>query len=166
MKPNLSDDHFLKRELDHLNAKMISITAPPTVEAALLKAFACQQKITNAAQHKRTTFGKIAEWFAPGVAIAASVSMSVWMLLSLSLDPAQGIPTDSIGNNDAPFIALQSLEQIALEPNPRLIETQVPKMMLASMGLSVSPETANESLRAEMLVSATGQPLALRFSPQ
>jgi hypothetical protein len=37
-------------------------------------------------------------------------------------------------------------------------------MLFASMGMAVSPEMASESVRAEMLVSAAGQPLALRLS--
>ena len=64
-----------------------------------------------------------------------------------------------------PFIALQSLEQIALEPRPRLIEAAIPRMWLAAYGVAVSPELAGDSLRAEMLVSANGQPLAMRFLP-
>ena len=70
-----------------------------------------------------------------------------------------------LANAETPFIALQSLEQIALEPQPRLIETAVPRMWLASYGVPVSPEVAGDSLRAEMLVSANGQPLAMRFLP-
>jgi hypothetical protein len=37
--------------------------------------------------------------------------------------------------------------------------------MLGSIGVDVAPEVAGETIRAEMLVSASGQPLALRFTP-
>jgi|GEM_PF-4423918 len=96
--------------------------------------------------------------------------MVTWLML---IATAVGVKTttNTSGENlaqssssSSPFIALQSLEQIALEPNPRLIETTVPKMLFASMGIAVSPEMASETVRAEMLVSAAGQPLALRLS--
>jgi hypothetical protein len=68
-------------------------------------------------------------------------------------------------DTETPFIALQSLEQIALEPQPHLIKANVPRMMLASYGVPVNPESAGDSVRAEMLVSASGQALAMRFVP-
>jgi hypothetical protein len=111
-------------------------------------------------------FRNVGEWFAPGTAIAASVVFSVWMLLgttpSVLMNPGYQANTNTA--NVGPFIALQSIEQISLEPNPRVIETQVPKVLLASMGIVIAPDTVGESVRAEMLVSASGQPLALRFS--
>jgi hypothetical protein len=158
MNPESIDNNFIDRELDNLRVHIAPHAAPPQVETAILNAFANKQRA--AANIKHGWAGNIGQWLAPGTAIAASVGMSVWMLLSISV----GTPPAQIADNDAPFFALQSLEQIALEPNPRLIETQIPKLMLASMGVAVSPEIASESLRAEMLVSAAGQPLALRFS--
>ncbi len=158
MNPESIDNNFVDRELDNLRVHIAPHAAPPKVEAAVLKAFASRQRALSNAN--RGWAGSIGQWLAPGTAIAASVGMSVWMLLSISVST----PPAQIAESDAPFFALQSLEQIALEPNPRLIETQIPKLMLASMGVAVSPEIASESVRAEMLVSAAGQPLALRFS--
>jgi hypothetical protein len=45
-----------------------------------------------------------------------------------------------------------------------MIETEVPRMELASLGVPVTPENAGDSVLAEMLVSADGQPLALRLT--
>jgi hypothetical protein len=45
-----------------------------------------------------------------------------------------------------------------------MVETEVPRTALAPLGLSVTPENAGESVRAEMLVAADGEPLALRLS--
>jgi hypothetical protein len=180
MNPNPSND-FLDRELDHLRVQMSAVTTPPAVEDAVLEAFAnhrCTQanskSNTNNPERRKTWLTAFSQWIAPATALAASVVMGLWMSLSLLLPTDQISPVeitdaasqiDNAGrDNSAPFFALQSLEQISLEPNPRLIETRIPKMMLASMGVSVPPEMAAESLRAEMLVSAAGQPLALRFS--
>jgi hypothetical protein len=62
-----------------------------------------------------------------------------------------------------PFIALESLERIEQEANPRMLEADLPRTALASLGLPVNPETAGDSVRAEMLVGADGSPLALRL---
>jgi hypothetical protein len=97
--------------------------------------------------------------------------MSVWMvlvpMLQLAPDviPSASNMTSGSVETETPFIALQSLEQIALEPRPHLIEANVPRMMLASYGVPVNPESAGDSVRAEMLVSASGQALAMRFVP-
>lgn len=180
MNPNPSSD-FLDRELNNLGVQMSAVTAPPAVEGAVLAAFADHRRAqannmsnTNNPKRKQTWPASFSQWIAPATALAASVVMGVWMSLRLLLGTEQILPvevnaaTSQIDNtgrdNSAPFFALQSLEQISLEPNPRLIETQIPKVMLASMGVAVPPEMAAESLRAEMLVSAAGQPLALRFS--
>jgi hypothetical protein len=40
----------------------------------------------------------------------------------------------------------------------------VPRTSLAALGLPLTPENAGDSVRAEMLVAADGQPLALRVS--
>jgi hypothetical protein len=180
MNPNLSND-FLDSELDNLRVQMSEVTMPPAVEGAVLAVFANHRRTqanamsnTDNPKLRRTWLTAFSQWVAPASALAASVVMGMWLSLSLLLptDQLSQVKTtdatsqiDNIGrDNSAPFFALQSLEQISLEPNPRLIETRIPKMMLASMGVSVPPEMAAESLRAEMLVSAAGQPLALRFS--
>ena len=62
------------------------------------------------------------------------------------------------------FIALDSFERIEAEPAPRLVETEVPRTMLAALGLPATPENAGDAVRAEMLVGAGGEPLALRLS--
>jgi hypothetical protein len=153
------DERRLNDEFQHLKTHLMPLAAPPALEDKLLKSFNRQHRSAGWTRN-------IGEWFAPGTAIAASVAFSVWMLLgttpSVLMSPVNQANTDA--SNAAPFIALQSIEQISLEPNPRVIETQVPKMMLASLGVAVSPDVVGETVKAEMLVSAAGQPLALRLS--
>jgi hypothetical protein len=153
------DERRLNDELQHLKTHLMPSSAPPALEDKLLKAF-------NRKHRSAGWTRNVGEWFAPGTAIAASVAFSVWMLLgttpSVLMNPSYQANTN--WSNTGPFIALQSIEQISLEPNPRVIETQVPKMMLASLGVPVSPDVVGETVKAEMLVSAAGQPLALRLS--
>ncbi|MEP7156612.1 MAG: hypothetical protein ABI905_12615 [Betaproteobacteria bacterium] len=151
-------EQWLDARLDNLRAATEPLSASPALEAKLMKAFKARH-----VQRRRSE--RFAQWFAPGFALAASVGMSAWMVLAPVAAPALDAGAAYSTGSDAPFIALQSLEQIALEPQPRLIETAVPRTWLASYGVPVNPETAGDSLRAEMLVSASGQPLAMRFLP-
>lgn len=159
-----AQESMLRARLAGLRAASESLAAPPQLESRLMSAFK--------SHHSWKRRGDaLAQWFAPGFALAASVGVTAWMVLAPMARPvpdagevAVSAATDRLFE-DTPFIALQSLEQIALEPQPRLIETDVPRVWLASYGVPVSPETAGDSLRAEMLVSANGQPLAMRFRP-
>ena len=64
------------------------------------------------------------------------------------------------------FIALDSVERIEAEPTPRMIEAEVPRTVLAGMGVGVSitPENAGDRVKAEMLVASDGAPLAVRLT--
>lgn len=151
----------LDERLDGLRFATGTLAAPPHLEATLMQTF----KAHHAGKRR---IERLTQWFAPGFALAASVGMSAWMVLAPMAGPALDAGANAAfaaANAGTPFIALQSLEQIALEPQPRLIETAIPRTWLASYGVAVSPETAGESMRAEMLVSANGQPLAMRFLP-
>jgi hypothetical protein len=163
----LEQEALIDRHIEYLRSETQSLSAPAMLGAKLNAAFA---------QHhaKRRTDARwrdlIAHWFAPGFALAASAGMAAWMVFSpmartaLDAFPATPVEASANGAADGPFIALQSLEQIALEPHPRIIETDIPRMLLASYGVPVNPEFAGGLMRAEMLVSASGQPLAMRFA--
>lgn len=161
-----AEEVLLSDSLASLRTASAALAAPPHVEAALMNAFTSAHKAREA---KRRWRAFLAQWLVPGAALAASVGMSAWMVLAPMARPMIDYPLDPAladsGFGDAPFIALRSLEQIAMEPAPRVIETTVPRMWLASYGVAISPETAGESMRAEMLVAANGQPLAMRFRP-
>ncbi len=160
-----AEEVLLSDSLAKLRTASTTLAAPARVEAALMNAFTSAHK---AREVKRRWRAFLAQWLVPGAALAASVGMSAWMVLAPMARPMIDHSVELAANaayNDAPFIALRSLEQIALEPGPRVIETTVPRMWLASYGVAVNPETAGDTLRAEMLVSANGQPLAMRFRP-
>ena len=150
----------LDRAFSQLRDAMASTTAPAFLEPVLMSAFR-KHHTRNAIKQR------VAQWFAPGTALAACIGMSAWLfLLPLAPISVQRLPA-TLGSvdRDTPFIALQSLDQIALEPAPRVVGATVPRMWFASYGVPVNPENAGDSVRAEMLVSANGQPLAMRFLP-
>jgi hypothetical protein len=45
-----------------------------------------------------------------------------------------------------------------------MVQAQVPRAALASLGVAITPENAGDSVKAEMLVGANGHPLALRLT--
>ena len=155
-------DHILDGHIEALRQELEGIHAPRCVEKELMQAFAKQFP------PKKRWYQTLAspKW----AAIGATFSMAALaLLLALGpqrLDPnasARGQPLVSIDNGMA-FVALEPLERIALEPQPRMVEAEVPRTMLAPLGLPVTPENAGDTVLAEMLVAADGQPLALRFS--
>lgn len=148
----------LDAALDQLKQAMDTHQTPDRVTQALKSAMQAQIEQTR----RQRWQARVAQWFAPGLGLAASVGMAAW----ITLLPAPLAPVDpSPAMMDTPFIALRSLESIAVENKPRLIQTELPRMWLAEFGIAVNPETANERIHAEMLVGATGQPLAVRFVP-
>lgn len=161
-------ERFLDEHLGNLRTATESIDAPMHLEASLMSAFATHHARQNAKLRRRDF---IMHWFAPGFALAASVGMSAWIMMAPMAGPALDDTAEATIDpsartfTDTPFIALQSLEQIALEPRPHLVKANVPRMLLAAYGVPVNPQSAGDSVRAEMLVSASGQALAMRFVP-
>ena len=153
-------DAALDHQLDALRHEFDGINTPDIIHARLTAAFA--------RHHRRSAFRVLlSQWFVPGLGLAASVGMAAWITLAPVTHPALDLVTPAVTAADdaGPFIALQSLERIALEPTPRLIETNMPRTMLASLGVPINPEVAGETMRAQMLVAANGQPLAMRLTP-
>ena len=172
-------DAALDRALDTLRRESEALNTPRHIEVLLMAAFATAAESTgplqseNSRMHsRRDGFSRLfGQWFAPGMAIGASVVMASWMMLSPLSQAIEDVGTDSVAalayasDTGNPFIALESLERIAEEPTPRLIAANVPRTSLAAYGVAINPEIAGQSVRTEMLVAANGQPLAMRFVP-
>jgi hypothetical protein len=146
----------LDGQLGALRAAMDGVNAPRCVEKELMDAFA--KRHARQRWYQRVP---ALQWAGAGGAAALAA------LLALALNARPVLPdgpqlVQRDGNGY--FIALESLERIEHEPNPHMIETEVPRMELASLGVPVTPENAGDSVLAEMLVSADGQPLALRLT--
>lgn len=150
-------DHHLDGPLGALRAAMDGVNAPRCVEKELMDAFAKQ----HARQPWYRRMPRL-PWALAGSAAALAVVFALALRAPAPLpdDGPQLVQRDERGF----FIALEPLERIEHEPNPRMIETEVPRMELAGLGVSVTPENAGDSVHAEMLVSADGQPLALRLT--
>jgi hypothetical protein len=145
-----------------LRAEMDKLDTPRWVEKELMQAFAKEFPPRRRWWQRMTT---------PAWSIAGSFCSAALVVLVFALAPrvpphAGDLDTRPLAGRDAggAFIALDSLERIEQEPSPQLIETEVPSTALAALGVPVTPDTAGDSVRAEMLVAADGHPLALRLT--
>ncbi|MES2128323.1 MAG: hypothetical protein V4463_13730 [Pseudomonadota bacterium] len=149
-------DPQLQAHFDALRAGVASMSSPPAVEQALLAAFARQH--TPRPWYRRLS---LPQWGMAGVGSGAVALLALLLLVQPGTHgPVQLITRDDGGT----FLALEPLDRIEQEPAPRMVETELPRSALTAIGLPVSPETAGESVRAEMLVAADGAPLAVRLS--
>jgi hypothetical protein len=156
-----TNEPLLASPFDALRSEMDKLHAPRCVEKELMQAFARQFP------RKKPWWSRLAT---PQWSIAGSLASIALVVLVFVLAPqaphlrgSVGSPLAGVDGGGA-FIALESLERIEAEPSPRMVETEVPRTALAPLGLSVTPENAGESVKAEMLVAADGEPLALRLS--
>ena len=148
-------DAFLTSRLDELKGELARLQAPAGLEAELLAQF----------RKRRAKAKRPALWWMPPLALAATVALVSWMVqapMPITIET----PVEELiaGESDpGPFLALRPLERIALEPGATVVATEFPRALLADWGLPVSPERAGEPVRAEMLYSAQGEPLAMRL---
>jgi len=157
---DLPDLPHLDDRLAQLRTATMHLDAPRCVEKELMQAFTAQFA------RRRPWYRRLGllEWSAAGV--CAVLTAGVLGLLLVPPRLADGLPDSALVriDNGAAFIALDSFERIEADPAPRLVETAMPRTILAALGLPVTPENAGEDVRAEMLVGAGGEPLALRLS--
>lgn len=159
MEPD--DTLELDARLAALRGAMDGIATPHCVEKELMQAFAARFP-PRQPWYRRLS---LPEWGAAGACAAVTA-----VVLATLLAPPR--PVDELAlrtplwrlENGTAFIALDSVERIEQEPEPELVEAEVPRAMLAALGLPVAPEQAGEAVRAEMLVAADGEPLALRLT--
>jgi hypothetical protein len=110
----------------------------------------------RAAPTQRTTSAwRWVTWLALPVAAACALFVATAVVLqgpALDATPAA-----------APFIAIASMESIAAEPDKVVVPAELPRGALTLYGLPVDPSRADQPARAELLLSARGSVLALRF---
>ncbi|UOD32867.1 hypothetical protein INH39_15095 [Massilia violaceinigra] len=152
-------DPALAAPLAALRSASADCSAPARVEQALMAAFA--QQFARKRWYQRFS---LAQWgWAGGLGSAAAAALAV---LILRVPGAADAPAPLQLDDGLAFIALASQERIEQETHPRMLEASLQRTELAALGVPVSPETAGDVVRAEMLVGADGSPLALRLTSQ
>jgi hypothetical protein len=146
---------LLALRLDEVRNELAAIAAPRTMEAALVARF----------RATRTAASRPRLWWMPPLALAATIAIVSWMIRGpVPAGDDIVVLAGAAAERDAgPFLALRPLERIAKESGTTVVATEFPRALLASWGLPVSPDRAAEPVRAEMLYSAEGEPLAVRL---
>ena len=149
-----AEEILLDSRLDDLKRDLVTMKAPAAIEDALVAKF-----------RRRHRSDRPRLWWIPPLALAATVAIVSWMVrgplpVAHESQPAETTATDG---DPGPFLALRPLDRIALEPSTTVVATEFPRALLADWGLPVSPDRAGEPVRAEMLYSADGEPLAVRL---
>lgn len=161
MKTNDDYDDILQPRFAQLRAGMEAHSAPPGVEKELMDAFR-KQHATRRWYHRLSP----GSWGLAGVGSACAAALVLMVTLQGARQGGgEALPLVHI-DGGAAFIALDSLERIENDPAPRLVEADLPGSALAGAGVPVSPENAGRSVRAEMLVSSEGEPLAVRLTSE
>jgi hypothetical protein len=144
----------LDEGLAALRGEIAGVHAPAALEGALVARFR--------RDHRRPH--RPALWWMPPLALAATIAITSWIVRPhASQQPAGTAATPAAEPDRGPFLALRPLERIALEPGTTVVETEFPRALLADWGLPVAPDHAGEPVRAEMLYSADGEPIAVRL---
>ena len=146
---------ILEDGLAALRGEIAQVHAPAALEGALVARFR--------QQHRRSARPYL--WWLPPLALAATLALVSWIVRMPgdSQQPAGNGATPTAEPDGGPFLALRPLERIALEPGMTVVETEFPRALLADWGLPVAPDHAGEPVRAEMLYSADGEPIAVRL---
>ncbi len=145
-----------------LRADLSRLDTPRAVETELLQAFARLHPSRRRWFHAPGLRGWLLAGGMTGL-VAGALALAVALQIPHAEDAAPARTVVAL-DDSAPFIALDSAERIAAEPAPRMVAANVPRTSLAALGVPLTPENAGESVRAELLVAADGQPLALRLS--
>ena len=147
----MTHDTLLDLKLDELRNELATIHAPESLEGALVSRF-------------RTGKQRPRLWWMPPLALAATIALASWIVRG-PVPANEGIVSlaPATIDSDPPFLALRPLDRISKESGARVVATEFPRALLADWGLPVSPERAAEPVRAEMLYSASGEPLAVRL---
>jgi hypothetical protein len=97
-------------------------------------------------------------WLAVPAMAACALLLATAVALQSPARPGGGAVPEG-----APFIALASMEAIAAEPEKVVVAAELPRAALAHYGLPFDPSRADQPARAELLLSARGAVLAVRF---
>ncbi|MFD2365553.1 hypothetical protein [Pseudoduganella sp. GCM10020061] len=160
---NTTDQHddILQPRFAQLRGALQAHNAPPGVEKELMDVFRKQH--ARRRWYQRLSPGS---WGLAGVGSACAAVLVLMVTLQGARPGADEALPLVYRDGGTAFIALDSLERIEAEPSPRLVEAELPGSALAEAGVPVSPETAGRTVRAEMLVTGDGEPLAVRLTSE
>lgn len=172
---NMSDKTTLQQALATARAELSTQTAPPYVRAQLLAAFERQRferadtaraqaaaaSQPPAARGKRWSWSLVMGWSGALASLAVIAAAALMVLTEPAVSSSTALA--QAGDDSAVFIPTVSSARLAEESQAYVVSTEMPRASLASMGLPFDASRAADSVRAEMLMSRSGDVLAVRF---
>ena len=162
MNPDYQHDEVLHAPLGTLRRELDRHNAPPGVEKELMAAFAARFP-------RKRWYQKLsrAQWGMAGMGSAATAVLALMVTLHAPLPATTEQAQEQVYRDDgAAFIAFQPGDAIDQQEGAQVVQTELPAEALAAAGVAVTPEQAGQTVLAEMLVAADGEPLAVRILTQ
>ena len=126
---------------------------PPQVEAALLRAF--ERRHAPLPWYRRR--------LAPALVCASCVAaLVVGFFRAPPMAPAA--PTPMMVAMDQGFVPLVDLAHLNAATHAQLLHAELPSRVLASLGLAVNGSFPDELVRADLMVTEAGEPIAIRLA--
>jgi hypothetical protein len=146
-------------EWDAARRTLAQAVPPDAVEQALLRAFA--RRHAPRPWYRRWSADALASWAGIGAAgcALAIVGMS---LLSGGAPSARIVPVLAAAEDG--FVSLVPPERMAAAVDPQLKQADLPRAALVQMGIPIVANVPDELVHTEMMVAATGEPLAIRLA--
>lgn len=169
---DMNDRTTLHQALAAARAGLQTQSPPPHVRAQLLAAFERQRFERAAAAPAQDvppratgglrvllSWGAVARWSGAVLSLAL-IAMAGLFVLG---EPQAGSDATLAQADSSVFIPTVSSSRLAQETQGYVVTTEMPRASLASMGLPFDASRAADSVRAEMLMSRSGDILAVRF---
>lgn len=137
--------------------RVLAHAAPPdSVEAALLQA--------HVRRHKKQAWYR--RWTLDGLATGAGIASVGVVLLMAVAGTLAPLPPAGLAAQapDDGFLSLAPPEQIAAAVHPQLKRAVLTRQALVQLGIPIAADAPNELIHAELLLAASGEPLAIRLA--
>lgn len=151
-----SHDHQAAPEWAQARAALLELAPPPGVEQALLQALA----------RRHLPLPWYRRWLGADPASWASVGALACMLALLTLGVLRQpdtMPAPILAAAANSFVPLASRQRIEQSPDAQLLRRALPRSALVALGIPIADDAPDELIRADLLVSAAGEPLAIRL---
>lgn len=161
-------DHITLAEALRRAATQLDQELPPPGLAAAVRSALRQQRESQAQVRKSSGAGPRLPmlprtWPWPGAASGA-VFAAVLVVSVLLMLQGPATPPPAPEQRMSGFVPVVPLERWPAEDAPAwLVRTELQRDRMAALGLPFDPARASESVRAELLVRASGEVLAVRF---
>lgn len=148
-------------EWDAARHALLHAAPPDRVEAALMRAYLRHHAPWP--WYRRLSLDALTSW----AGVAATGCMLALLAAALqgggAQSPALQNQVAATGAEDG-FLALVPAERIATAAHPQLKRADLTRQTLVRLGIPIAADAPNEMIHAELLMAATGEPLAIRLA--